>query len=129
MPISPEIWGPVVYAAVFISLILFPWTVGRIRLIFAVLGFGGLAAIVALDILVGMEKGELALAKDLALLDILKGVFFFLSSFLVERVFRIWMIRREQNKPPESYGDKIVRERFEREMRGVKTYDETAPKK
>jgi len=129
MSISPELWSSVVYALVFLALILFPWTVGVHRRLTGFVGFGGLAVFVLVSFLVGQHQNDPGLGRDLILLDLLKATFFFLASYLVERVFRLWMQYREANKPPESYTDKANRERFEREYRGLKSTDETNPKK
>lgn len=129
MSISPELWSSVLYAVVFLALILFPWTVGIHRRLAGFLGFGGLAVFLLVSYLVGEYKNDPSLGRDLILLDLLKASFFFLASYLIERVFRLWLQYRKANKPPESYTDKLNRERFEREYRGLKSTDETNPKK
>ncbi|MBO6827223.1 MAG: hypothetical protein JJ879_13540 [Sneathiella sp.] len=129
MSISPELWSSVLYAVVFLALILFPWAVGVHRRLAGFVGFGGLAVFVLVSYFVGLHKEDPGLGRDLILLDLLRAAFFFLASYLVERVFRLWLQYRKTNQAPESYADKVNRERFEREFRGLKSTDETNPKK
>jgi hypothetical protein len=128
MSFNPELWASVFNVIVFISLIVLPWATGRSRTVTMVAGVGGIVVLLAVDIFAGYQQSDYGLAQDLALLTLLKGVFFFFLSLMVERVFRLHMQTRHANKAPESPQDKIVRERFEREMRGLRKTDDTAPK-
>ena len=124
MSFSPELWASVVHAAIYISLILFPWMIGGARIFAGILGFGGITALLAMDYFVGQSSDDLALARDLMLLTLLKAVFFFLVSLLIERIFRAYLLNRVRAKPDSEGVDAESKEKFDREMKSMKERSE-----
>ena len=124
MNFSPELWASVGHAAIFISLILFPWTGGAGRKVTGLLGFGGLIALVVFDFMAGKSVDDMGLARDLMMLTLVKAVFFFLVSLLVERIFRAFLLKKELQKPDDSGVDPVAKEKFDREMKSMKDRNE-----
>jgi membrane-bound ClpP family serine protease len=124
MTFSPEIWASVAHAAIYLALILFPWMVGGGRVVAGIIGFGGVIALVVMDFYVGKSSDDMGLARDLMLLTLIKAVFFFLVSLLIERIFRAYLIKRSQEKPTDTGVDKAAQEKFDREMKSMKDRSE-----
>lgn len=124
MTFTPDIWASVFNLAVFLCLILFPWTTAGAKKFTGLLGFGGLVCLLAFDFYVGYESKDLSLSADLMTLTVVKGIIFFFGSLLFERVFRMFMLQREQNKRPEDAVDPVAKEKFDREMKGMKERNE-----
>jgi len=124
MSFNPEVWASVANAAIFISLIIFPWAVEKRKKITGIIGFGGLFALLAFDFAVGYKSDDFGLASDLMMLTAVKGIFFLFTSMLVERVVRIYVTTLHNNKKPESAQDKAAKEKFEREMKAMKDRNE-----
>ncbi len=120
MSFSPDLWASVANALIFIALILFPWTTGGGQKFCAFIGFGGVIVLLVFDFLAGQNAGDFTLTIDLMTLTIVKAVFFFLCSLLVERVFRALMLRREANKVSATTVDPAAKEKFDREMKSMK---------
>lgn len=124
MSFNPEIWASVLNAAIFISLIIFPWSVGKRRIITGLIGFGGVLALLAFDFGIGYKSNDFGLAADLMMLTATKGIFFFFSSLLIERLVRLYAASVHKNKKPESAQDLAAKEKFEREMKSMKERNE-----
>jgi signal transduction histidine kinase len=120
MSFSPDLWASVANALIFIALILFPWTTGGGKKFCALIGFGGVAGLLVFDFLAGQKAGDFSLTVDLMTLTVVKAVFFFLCSLLIERVFRALMLRREANKVSAATVDPAAKEKFDREMKSMK---------
>ncbi len=124
MTFSPEIWASVAHAAIYLALILFPWMVGGGRVVTGIIGFGGIMALVAMDFYVGKNSDDMGLARDLMMLTLVKAVFFFLTSLLIERIFRAYLIKKAREKRAVSDVDKAAKEKFDREMKSMKDQSE-----
>lgn len=124
MSFSLDLWASVAHAAIFISLILFPWMVGAGRKISGFLGFGGIIALIVLDFMAGKSANDMGLAYDLMTLTLVKAVFFFMTSLLIERVFRVYLLKKERQKPDDSGVDPVAKEKFDREMKSMKDRNE-----
>jgi len=120
MKFSPELWASVVNATVFFALMAVPWSVGKTRNLAAVLGFGGVAMLLGFDFWIGYEQQDYGLGFDLVTLTVLKAVFFFLVSLLVEKIVRLIMSIREAKKSPQVAQDTGVQEEFDRKMKPIK---------
>mgnify|MGYP000539560943 CR=1 FL=1 len=120
MTFSPDLWASVANAIIFIALILFPWTTGGGKKFCALVGFGGVFALLVFDFMAGQKSDDLSLTIDLMTLTVVKAIFFFLCSLLVERIFRALMLRREANKVSATTVDPVAREKFDREMKSMK---------
>ena len=99
-----DLWGAAFQAVSFICLMAIPWAVGQFRVIVALLATVGIMAILGFQFYIGVEKQDYGLALQLMTVTIMNVVFYFAISWGVERVFRLYLLKRKKgnDQPPRS---------------------------
>ncbi|MFT6559476.1 hypothetical protein [Sneathiella sp.] len=118
-------WSSLLNAAIFLSLIAIPWSVGKFKPFVMLIGVGGLVMLLGFDFYVGVNANDYDLASDLMLLTVLKGVFFFLISFAAEKIFRTFFQRSKEKNTHKEWRDEEMATRYDRNFRGLKNHDDT----
>ncbi len=95
-----DLWGAVFQAASFLSLMAIPWTDGKIRVVLAVLATAGIATILGFQLYIGIQKEDMALGMELMIVTITNVVLYFAISWGVERLFRLYLLKRRKDRSP-----------------------------
>ncbi|MEH6403564.1 MAG: hypothetical protein V7750_09360 [Sneathiella sp.] len=120
MDFSVELWASVTNAVIFLCLIAIPWTSRISRILAIAIGGGGFLCLLGFDFFVGFQKDDLGLSSDLMLLTLAKGVFFFILSYGIEKIFRTFLSGTRNEDQPVSPQETEISRRFDRNMRGLK---------
>tara|TARA_R100000005_G_scaffold96574_1_gene84717 strand:- start:4009 stop:4323 length:315 start_codon:yes stop_codon:yes gene_type:complete len=99
---SLSLWSAVFQAVSFLCLMAIPWTDGRTRIAVAIIGTIGIATILAFQIYVAVQQGDMGLGIDLTLMTLVNVVFYVALSWGVERLFRLYLLKRRKGRgePP-----------------------------
>ena len=97
---SLSFWSAAFQAASFICLMAIPWTDGKTRISVAVIGAIGIATILGLQLYVGLQHDDIGLGIDLATMTIFNVIFFVALSWGVERLFRLYLLKRRKGRNP-----------------------------
>ncbi|MCC3304096.1 hypothetical protein [Sneathiella sp. HT1-7] len=95
-----NLWGATFQAISFLCLMAIPWTDGKIRLIVALVAAAGLLSILAFQFYIGVVKRDYGLGMDLMLVTILNALLYFAISWGLERVFRLYLLKRKKDRQP-----------------------------
>lgn len=99
-----DLWGAAFHAITFLCLMAIPWTEGRIKWLVGLIAGGGILTILLFQYFIGVESEDSALGRDLMIVTLSNAVLFFLGSLVVERLFRIYLLKRRQKKEPPTSG-------------------------
>lgn len=98
-----DLWGAAFQAVSFLCLMAIPWTDDKVRLILILIAGAGILSILGFQLYIGVEKQDYGLAKDLMIVTIMNAILYFAISWGVERVFRLFLLkRRNDRRPPPS---------------------------
>jgi len=95
-----DLWGAAFQAVSFLCLMAIPWTDGKIRIIVALMAGAGILSILAFQFYIGVEKHDYGLGMDLMMITFLNAVFYLAISWGVERVFRLFLLKRKKDRSP-----------------------------
>lgn len=95
-----NLWGATFQTISFLCLMAIPWTDGKIRLIVALVAAAGLLSILAFQFYIGFEKRDFGLGMDLMMVTILNALLYFAISWGLERVFRLYLLKRKKDRQP-----------------------------
>ncbi len=99
-----DLWGAAFQAISFLCLMAIPWTDGRVRLFVGLVAGAGILTIVLFQYYIGVETGDSALGFDLIVVTLSNAALFFLISWGVERLFRLYLLKRQEKKGPPPSG-------------------------
>ena len=60
----------------------------------------GLLSILAFQFYIGVEKHDYGLGMDLMMVTVLNAILYFAISWGVERVFRLFLLKRKKDRSP-----------------------------
>lgn len=95
---SLSLWSAVLQAVSFLTLMAIPWTDGKARLAVAIIGTIGIVTILAFQLYVGVQSGDMGLGIDLMMMTALNVVFYVALSWGVERLFRLYLLKRRKGR-------------------------------
>jgi uncharacterized membrane protein len=98
-----QLWGAAFQAGSFLCLMAIPWIDGRVKLWVSVVAAAGFLAILSFQFYIGYAEQDYALAFDLMTVTAASMILYFMGSWLVERLFRLFLLsRRSKRTPPPS---------------------------
>ncbi|MZR29926.1 hypothetical protein [Sneathiella litorea] len=97
-----DLWGAVFQAMSFLCLMAIPWTGGKARLIVALVAGAGLLSILGFQFYIGVKTHDYRLGMDLMMVTFLNAVFYLAISWGVERLFRLYLLKRKNDRSPPS---------------------------
>ncbi|MCF8467762.1 MAG: hypothetical protein K9G33_10210 [Sneathiella sp.] len=97
-----DLWGAAFQAISFLCLMAIPWTDGRIRIGAIIVAALGILSILGFQLYVGVEKQDYGLAADLVTLTLANVVMYFSVSWIVEKLFRLFLLKRKKQQTPPS---------------------------
>ncbi|MEX0582861.1 MAG: hypothetical protein WD185_04265 [Sneathiella sp.] len=98
-----NLWAAVFQTVSFLCLMAIPWTDGRLRWLVGLLAASGIILILAFQFYIGVEKNDYGLGADLMIVTLANAALYLAISWGVERVFRLFLLRRRKDgRPPSS---------------------------
>lgn len=94
------LWGAAFQAGSFLCLMAIPWTDGKARLFVSIVAALGFLSILGFQIYIGYAEQDFGLAFDLMTVTVTSIILYFLGSWLVERLFRLYLLSRRRKGPP-----------------------------
>jgi len=95
------LWGAAFQAVSFLCLMAIPWTDGRLKLVVIAGAAMGFLTILSFQFYIGYKAQDYGLGADLMIVTLSNMALYFCGSWIIERVFRVFLIRRrEKNGPP-----------------------------
>jgi uncharacterized membrane protein len=95
-----QLWGAAFQAASFLCLMAIPWIDGKVRLLVSIVAAIGFLAILSFQFYIGYAEQDYGLAFDLMTVTVASIFLYFLGSWLVERLFRLYLLSRQGKRPP-----------------------------
>ncbi|WP_293958960.1 hypothetical protein [Sneathiella sp.] len=102
MDLGVDLWAAVFQAATFLCLMAVPWTDGKLRLLVGSIAGAGLLLILAFQFYIGVKKQDYGLGADLMIVTLANAALYLAISWGVERVFRLFLLKRKKDGPPSS---------------------------
>ncbi len=95
-----QLWGAAFQAGSFLCLMAIPWTDGKARLLVSIAAGAGFLCILGFQFYIGYAEQDFGLAFDLMMVTVSSIILYFLGSWLVERLFRLYLLSRRRKGPP-----------------------------
>ena len=100
--LGADLWGAAFQAISFICLMAVPWTDGGLRIGAIIVAALGILSILGFQFYIGVEKQDYGLAADLITVTLANVVLYFSVSWIVEKLFRLYLLKRKKQQPPPS---------------------------
>ena len=100
--LGADLWGAAFQAISFLCLMAIPWTDGGIRIGAILVAALGILSILGFQFYIGAAKEDYGLAADLITLTLANVVLYFSISWIVEKLFRLYLLKRKKHQPPPS---------------------------
>ena len=95
-----DLWGAAFQAVSFLCLMAIPWTDDRARIFVIVVAAAGILTILIFQFYIGVESDDYGLGGQLMIVTLSKAALYFCGSWIVERLFRLYLIKRRGKNPP-----------------------------
>jgi hypothetical protein len=99
---SLDLWGAAFQTISFLCLMAIPWCDGRLKLLVGVLAAAGLLSILGFQFYIGVKEQDYGLGGQLMLITLTNIVIYFAASWIVEKIFRLYLLKKREknNRPP-----------------------------
>jgi hypothetical protein len=97
-----DLWGAAFQAISFLCLMAIPWTDGSIRFGAILVAALGIISILGFQFYIGVVEQDYGLVADLITVTLANMVLYFSASWIVEKLFRLYLLRRKKPQSPTS---------------------------